>query len=554
MSPQDGRRAAADHNAQVADWLLALSADLGSPALPAVSEPGPSRATRPGYRLKARRPRGPALAAVPLAAVLAVQAVLSLRLVWSNTAFEDEALYLWAGQLEIAHWLHGTPIPAFPTYFSGTPVLYPVLGALVDRVGGLALARILSLCFMLGATSLLWAVTRRLYGPRAAFFAAGVWAVLGPTIRLGAFATYDPMALFLVALAVWLAIGGQRRRDATGWMLAASAVLVLANATKYASSLFDPVVVAIAVLTGYPQPGGKAAWRRGALLGGGATVLISLLLKVTQGLYLMGIDQTTLARPASDQPVSEILLSSWDWIGVVVVAGLVAVALGLASQAGPPAKLLLILLVSASLLVPAEQARIHTFTSLSKHVDFGAWFAAIAVGYLADRLIRWGRRRLTCLTLMAGLTGLLVPVAVTGTAQAAGMYAWPNAANLVLTLRGMVNSHSRILADNSPPLEYYFPGVPWERWSSVYGLRLPSGHDLVNSGYSFAPYRRALAHHYFSLVVLAFTDKPSLDALIAAYLHTDPDYQFVGTVPFANSGSHGSYLIWEYVRPDGGRP
>ena len=45
------------------------------------------------------------------------------------------------------------------------------------------------------------------------------------------------------------------------------------------------------------------------------------------------------------------------------------------------------------LLVPTEQARIHTYTSLSKHVDFGAWFAAIAAGYAADRAIRLVRGR-----------------------------------------------------------------------------------------------------------------------------------------------------------------
>ncbi len=33
---------------------------------------------------------------------------------WSNTAFPDEALYLWAGHLEWSHWLYGTAIPAFP--------------------------------------------------------------------------------------------------------------------------------------------------------------------------------------------------------------------------------------------------------------------------------------------------------------------------------------------------------------------------------------------------------------------------------------------------------
>src|SRR5262245_54645476 len=44
----------------------------------------------------------------PLLAVLAVQLALSLRLVWSSTAFQDEGLYLRAGHLEWARLLHGT--------------------------------------------------------------------------------------------------------------------------------------------------------------------------------------------------------------------------------------------------------------------------------------------------------------------------------------------------------------------------------------------------------------------------------------------------------------
>ena len=116
--------------------------------------------------------------------VLAVQAALSLRLVRADTAFDDEAMALWAGHLEWAHWLHGTPIPAFPTFFSGAPVIYPPLGALADSAGGLPAARILSLLLMLGATALLWGTTRRLYGQRAALFAAALFAVLGPTLHL----------------------------------------------------------------------------------------------------------------------------------------------------------------------------------------------------------------------------------------------------------------------------------------------------------------------------------------------------------------------------------
>src|SRR5213080_66249 len=104
----------------------------------------------------------------PLLAILAVQTILSFRLIGADTAFQDEALYLWAGHLEWARVLHGTPIPPFPSYFSGAPVIYPPLAALADSAGGLAAARILSLVFMLGATALLWAAARLLSGRRAA--------------------------------------------------------------------------------------------------------------------------------------------------------------------------------------------------------------------------------------------------------------------------------------------------------------------------------------------------------------------------------------------------
>ena len=203
-----------------------------SPAPPATQmNAGTHAASRPPDASRLRVPRN-----WPLLVVLAVQAALSLRLVGADTAFQDEALYLWAGHLEWARLLHGTPIPPFPSYFSGAPVIYPPLAALADSAGGLAAARILSLVFMLGATALLWAAARLLSGRRAAFFAAALFAVLGPTLHLGAFATYDAMSLFLVALAAWLVVRAGDRPDATGWMVAAGAALALANATSYSSA------------------------------------------------------------------------------------------------------------------------------------------------------------------------------------------------------------------------------------------------------------------------------------------------------------------------------
>ena len=218
------------------------------------------------------RARGGALL---LVAVLVVQVVLSLRLVWADTAFEDEAAYLWAGHLEWAHWLHGASVPPFASYFSGSPVIYPPLGALADSVGGLAAARVLSLVFMLGATVLLWDTAGRLFGRRAAFFAAALFAVLGPTLHLGAFATYDAMSVLLVALAAWLVVRAGDRQDATGWMLAAAVALAVANAAAYSSALFDPIVVVLALITAFPKPGGKQAAGRCLILLTATAVLLA---------------------------------------------------------------------------------------------------------------------------------------------------------------------------------------------------------------------------------------------------------------------------------------
>ena len=117
-----------------------------------------------GSEVPARRTRGRLL--YPLAAICAVQVALSLTLIWSNTAYLDEADFLWVGRLELAHWLHGTSWPSASAYrfLSGSPTIYPPIGALANSIGGLAGARILSLCFMLGATILLCWTAFRLIG------------------------------------------------------------------------------------------------------------------------------------------------------------------------------------------------------------------------------------------------------------------------------------------------------------------------------------------------------------------------------------------------------
>ena len=116
---------------------------------------------------------------------------------------------------------------------------------------------------MLAATILLGSITAQLFGRRAAFFVSALFALLGTTLQLGVFATYDAMSVFLVALAAWCVIRPGARGPATGWMLAGAGVLALSNATAYTTLLFDPLIAVLALLTSPWTSWGLLAARRG---------------------------------------------------------------------------------------------------------------------------------------------------------------------------------------------------------------------------------------------------------------------------------------------------
>ena len=220
-------------------------------------------------------------------------------------------------------------------------------------MGGLDGARVLSLVFMLGATALLYATAGRLAGRWAAFFAAGLFAVLGPTLHLGSFATYDAMALFLVALAAWLVVRAGDRVDATLWMAGAGVVLALANLTSYPSALFDPVVILLALVVALPKPGGRQAASRALILLAIVAVLVSGALLLGGSRYLHGAEVTTLTRaPAQDSPLA-VVRNSFAWTGFIAVAAVCGVVYAWVSQPGTARAWLMTLLAAAIVLVPA---------------------------------------------------------------------------------------------------------------------------------------------------------------------------------------------------------
>jgi Dolichyl-phosphate-mannose-protein mannosyltransferase len=459
----------------------------------------------------------------PLLAVLAVQAVLSASMVRSSTAFGDEALYLSAGHLEWSHWLHGTPIPDYQTWFSGAPVIYPPIGAIADSVGGLAAARLLSLIFMLGVTCFVWGTANRLLADeRAAFFAAALFAVLAPTLHLGSFATYDAAALLLLAAATWCAAGVRSGRQASRWMIAAGVLLALANATKYATALYDPVVLGVAILSAWPDVGWKVALRRGALVAGTAVALLAVLLAFGGSGYLTGIRVTTTGRVDGTDTAGLIFADAWSWTAVVLVPAVIAAVVCAVRRRWPQAVLLAVLALSA-LLAPADQARIETTTSLNKHVDFGAWFAAIAAGYLLSLL---SRRRVV----LAAALAALVPITAVGTAQARAMIDWPDAAGLVKVVRPMTANGGHFLVETTDVLQYYLPNTTWQQWSDT-------------AGNSPQYYLQRIRQHYYAVVVLGFNQTLSTDYAIAVELSATSGYSLAAKV---HSGKTVFY-VWEYT-------
>ena len=337
------------------------------------------------------------LAAVPLLAILGVQVVLSVRLLRNVGASGDESLYIYAGHQEVYTIFHGGGSPYYEDWFSGSPVIYPLLAAMVDHLGGLVLAREMSMAFMLATTALLYATTRRLFGYWPAVTAAALFAVLGITQGLGVLATYDAMSLALIAFAAYCAV---RAGDGGAlWLLAVPSALLGANATAYATVLFDPVVIGLAAVVLHRQGWLCMTQRAASLTTATGFALAGTAVLAGTG-YLHGAMFTTLSRTGGTAgedfgwPAAtplQVAQLSWSAYGLIACLGFVALAAALLLERNHSRLLLLALLALAGTLVTIVNMRLRSSISLVKHDDFGAWFACIAAGYALARAAELAR-------------------------------------------------------------------------------------------------------------------------------------------------------------------
>lgn len=328
------------------------------------------------------------LSVLPVTSVLLMQAILSIRILHVSAASGDEALYIYSGHQLIHELLHGGGSPYYETYFSGAPVIYPVLAAMLDHLGGLTLVRLMSGVFMLIATSLLYLTAKRVFGYWPGVIAAALFASLGITQGLGAYATFDAMSLALIACSAYCAT---RAASSGRWLLAVPVVLLFANATKYASVIFDPIVILLAALV-LGHEGRKRVWFRALTLAGSTALLLVVATLLAGTSYVKGILFTTVARrtgtgilnlnPASTHTI---VMFTWNLIGLVLVLGGLSVIAAAKEPDERAALPLLTLFIVAGILVTLEAVHLQDLTSVNKHDDFGAWFTCIAAGYALGR-------------------------------------------------------------------------------------------------------------------------------------------------------------------------
>jgi putative flippase GtrA/GT2 family glycosyltransferase len=548
----------------------------------AVSPITESPAAEPQARQPADRPRRRLLH--PVTAICAVQAALTLTLVWSNTAYADEAKYLWIGRLEITHWLHGASWPSAYAYGTspGSPVLYPPLGALADSVGGLAGARILSLSLMLIATVLLYLAASRLIGRTGALFAAALWAFSEPALRL-AFATIDPLSVFLTVLSAWLIVqAGYRHRR--GELIATAAfTLALANVTAYSGIVVDPVVIAFALLVWLrrarmQQSLSCAAWLTAAWAF--FFCVLTTALHSWPGLFATISGTNT----GGYQGISPTLSQIWAYSGLIIGLAAIGAVLSLQSNSRNSSALLGLLSCTA-LIVPLLQLHYQTPWSIDNHLGYGIWFAAISAGYACSSFIRRIPAERVRLSALCCAVALAYP-AVTGWQSAWDRYhAWPDAHTFVNSFKHVAAQSQGLiyLPPNQANIAAYYAkrGLDWTRWNSdlsldppaippsawenYYSGQLQGGNfGIISLFYSTTfssrklpgsilfPVKGSSAYHdtYQELLGQVGTNsgEPGLSALTLA-LETDREYRLaaVGLYNTSNiSGTHnyGIYAIW----------
>ena len=477
--------------------------------------PGAGGYVRPTWRqamaeyLPAHR-RGPAadrwIDRLPILLVLVVSAALSLRL--QNTAYVAEAHAITVGHDYLVSWFGGAPAVDHWGNFSGVPVLYPVLAAVLDGLGGLPLVRLFSLACMLATTVVLQSLIRRVTGSyRHGLLAACTFAFTAPTVFVGALATPDALCLLLLVVAA--RIGLTARSAASG--VTAGVLLVVTVALNYPTVIVVGALLVLALLVPSPTDG-RSTLRRAqpgvvfALLGGvGAAVCLT----IDDGFrpaFVNALSPETPINPESPATLVGWMVLSLAWTIALAIGGTGA-AMRSARSADARSAALTPLVVGLAL--PLAQAGAGEGYRFHEQGAYAALFLAPASG---RALVALSQRLFRLVPVVVILLLALVPAA----SRSVSVYAsWAD----VTPVLADVDAHPQpghYLSPASETLAYYTRDdgrIVWDSASTLY-LR----GDAATRG--------AVVQRAYQVIVLRSksTAEPDQQALLAA-LTVSPDYE-----------------------------
>ena len=471
--------------------------------------------TRPTWRAAAESFLPPAKRAgadryirhIPIALILLVQAVAALRL--TNTAFQDEALYLYAGGWIMESWAD-TDVVVYTnpeTFFSGAPMLYPVLAAFLDQLAGLTLARLFSTVCMLSATVAIYWGANVLFEhhprPRTAgIFSAFVFALSAPVIFLSNFATFDAPSFALIAWAAALSIWSSKRNRSVLWGVAIGAVCSLAVLLKYSSAIDVPFVMLLTLVVGWEVRSTRGrAMARGAVAGLTALALLIGSVLTWASKLMVGLQMTTTDRAAmvNQTPVWTLVSQVGVWAGVTFA---LMIAGGIYLIRRQP--ILALLLLAGTVTATSYQIWMGEAVSLHKHLVLGIIFGAPLAGVMLAALVRAARRISILLVVVICYASLMA-----GLIQSEKLFkVWADTTPLHNTVEFAVDSMPwiRSLAEVPEPLTYSLEDKtdPWQ-WTATYeGSFFYDDPDEEGQVFlqGLEAYQHALDDNYFQLVIL----------------------------------------------------
>jgi hypothetical protein len=418
-------------------------------------------------------------------------------------------------------------------------------------------------------------------GCAGALFAAALWAVSEPAIRL-AFATIDPLAVFLTALSAWLIMQASYRRPRGELVAAAAVALALANVAAYSAIVIDPVVIAFAFLAWRTRMPTRQALSYVAWLTGTWALAFTILMTASHS--WVGLASILSSRDtAGYQAVSPVLSEIWGYSGLIIGLAVIGAVITLQSERRNHVAVVGGLFFAAYL---AMQFQDQTPWTIDKHLANGIWFAAIPAGYACSRLIRWSpwsRRQLIAACCVAALA---YPALTSWQSAWQRYHAWPDAGSFIGALKPLAAQTTGLIyvpAHEANIAQYYTrQGNDWARWS---GKLLPGSADAASRA-SEAYYRAQLRSRKYGLIVLFYSTtfssgglpremllsqqaskqdqdllrlvgdnsgEQGLPALTRA-IERDPDYYPAIEGPYNTSnisGTHdyGIYVIWKLRAP-----